>query len=59
MILIWVNFVKENRNENIHEDVDDDMIDNDWTEHFNGLHINAQITFNPNNLPVGINPQIL
>lgn len=63
MILIWVNFLIENHNENIHEGVKDNsydaMTDKNWTEHFKGLHINSHITVNPNKLPVGINPDII
>ncbi|XP_025425482.1 piggyBac transposable element-derived protein 4-like [Sipha flava] len=35
------------------------MTGNNWTEHFYEPHTNAHITFNPHNLPVGVNPDLI
>lgn len=58
---------EEDQNENIYEnndtvpDIDnnDDITGNYWTENFNVPHINEHIIFNRDNLPVGINPDII
>lgn len=55
-----------NLDQNIYENThtsyienDDGMTGNNWTENFNEPHMNAHITFNSHNLPVGINPDLI
>lgn len=58
----WVDD-KEDGNQNIYEnnytsynnESDNGITDNNWTEHFYEPQTNAHITFNPHNLPVGVN----